>query len=101
VLWLDQEGDDDVRHVAAEVDALSGFVAELDARLGQVGVGGLAGAVEAYRKIRSVLDGVSAADIERLAGRLERLRHELVAMERRLAAVRELKTLLGTAEERS
>ena len=102
VLWLDENGDQPgVRNVAGELEALSGFVAELDARLGQVGVGGLAGAVDAYRRIKSVLDGVTPADLERLAGRLETLRRELSEIERRLAAVRELKALLGSVGETS
>ena len=102
VLWLDDDGDrQGIRDVAAEIDALSGFVAELDGRLGGVGVGGLSGAVDAYRKIKSVLDGVTVADLERLASRVEALRSRLAQVERQLATVRELKALFdATAEPR-
>ena len=80
--------------VVAQAEALTTVAAELDRRLAGAGVGGLEGAVAIYERLRDVFDGVSIADVERMARQVAELQGELAALARRLEAVRELKTML-------
>ena len=80
--------------VVAQVQALTQLAGDLDARLAEGGVGGLAGACAIYERLRDVLDGVSVEDLERMMRQVAELQNELVEVARRVAAVRELKALL-------
>ena len=80
--------------VVARAEALTTVAAELDSRLANAGVGGLEGACAIYERLRDVFDGVSLADVERMARQVAELQGELEAFARRLEAVRELKTML-------
>ena len=80
--------------VVEQAEALTTVAAELDRRLARAGVGGLEGACAIYERLRDVFDGVSIADVERMARQVAGLQGELAALARRLEAVRELKTIL-------
>jgi uncharacterized protein involved in exopolysaccharide biosynthesis len=99
VFWLEVGAERvSMGDIVAQVAALSQLAGDLDARLASGGVGGLAGAVAIYERLRDVLAGVSIADLERMARQVAALERELAEVNRRLAAVRELKTLLGRLE---
>jgi hypothetical protein len=80
--------------VVEQAEALTTVAGELDDRLARAGVGGLEGAVAIYERLREVFDGVSIADVERMARQVAELQGELTALARRLEAVRELKAML-------
>ena len=80
--------------VVEQAEALTTVASELDRRLARAGVGGLEGACAIYERLRDVFEGVSIADVERMARQVAELQGELSALARRLEAVRELKTML-------
>jgi hypothetical protein len=80
--------------VVDQAEALTTVAAELDRRLARAGVGGLEGAVAIYERLRDVFDGVSIADVERMARQVAELQGELATLARRIEAVRELKLML-------
>ena len=99
VFWLEVGAERvSMGDIVAQVEALSELAGDLDARLASAGVGGLAGAVAIYERLRDVLAGVSIADLERMARQVAELDRELREVDRRLAAVRELKMLLDRIE---
>ena len=82
-VWLafhNGRNDDDLVHVLPELAAIAQFTAELHGRLASVGVDGLAGTVALYRRLRATLDEIPAGDIERV-------RAQVVALERWLEDV--------------
>jgi hypothetical protein len=80
--------------VVEQAEALTTVAAELDRRLAHAGVGGLEGAVAIYERLRDVFDGISIADVERMARRVAELQAELALLARRIESVRELKIVL-------
>ena len=99
VFWLEVGAERvSMGDIVAQVAALSQLAGDLDDRLASAGVGGLAGAVAIYERLRDVLAGVSIADLEHMARQVAELERELAEVNRRLAAVRELKTLLDHLE---
>jgi hypothetical protein len=80
--------------VVEQAEALTTVAAEIDRRLAHAGVGGLEGAVAVYDRLRAVFDGVSIADVERMARQVADLQGELTALARRIESVRELKIML-------
>ena len=84
--------------VVAQAEALTTVAAELDRRLANAGVGGLEGAVAIYERLRDVFDGVSIADVERMARQVVELQGELAALARRIESVRELKIMLDRTD---
>jgi len=80
--------------VVEQAEALTTVAAELDRRLARAGVGGLEGACAIYERLREVFDGVSIADLERMARQVTALQSDLAAVAHRLEAVRELKARL-------
>ena len=80
--------------VVEQAQALTTVAEELDRHLARSGVGGLEGAVAIYERLRDVFDGISIADVERMARQVTELQGELAELARRLDAVRELKTML-------
>lgn len=96
-LWLviarGAEPDNGLR---ARLDAACGVVASLDERLAQAGVGGVAGALDAGRRLAHVL---AVADAERLAAlraASAALQDELGRAAAMLAALRALKERVET-----
>ena len=81
-----------------QVEALTQFTSELDARLAGAGIGGIEAAVAVYERLRGVFEGVSVTDLERMAARVAHLQTELAAIDRRLAVLRELKATLDRVE---
>jgi len=51
-----------------------------------------------YERLREVFDGISIADVERMASRVAELQGELSELARRIESVRELKILLDREE---
>ena len=80
--------------VVEQAEALTTVAAELDRRLARAGVGGLEGACAIYERLREVFDGVSIADLERMARQVTALQSDLAAVAHLLEAVRELKARL-------
>ncbi len=83
-----------MEELVAQVGALTRVAEELDARLAGAGIGGLEGAVAICQRLRTIFAGVSAADIERMLGRVAALQAELEEVARRLASLRELKATI-------
>jgi prefoldin subunit 5 len=92
VFWLDIGAEaTSLEELVAQVNALARVAEEVDARLAGAGAGGLDGAVAMYARLRAVFDGVSSADLERMAGRVAAIQAELEEVARRLAALRNIK----------
>ena len=84
--------------VVEQAEALTTVAAELDRQLTDVGVGGLEGAVAIYERLREVFDGVSIADVERMARQVAELQSDLTALAQRIESVRELKIMLDRTD---
>jgi hypothetical protein len=99
VFWLDVGAEaTSMEELVAQLIALTRVAEELDARIAGAGVGGLEGAAAISERLRTVLDGISSADLERMRGRISDLEAELADVAGRLAALRELKALLERLE---
>src|SRR5262245_55734846 len=86
-----------IERLALELAALAAFASEIDGKLAATGVGGLEGAAALHRRLHAVLDDVSCEDLARMAARVQDLVRGLEDIDRRLAALRELKTALDRA----
>ena len=89
------DGTDELTH---EMEAVADFSQELDGRLATAGVQGRAGALDLYRRVEHLLDGVPLADLEQALAGVRSLVERLGAVERTVAAIRELKVRLDSAE---
>lgn len=99
VFWLDTQGAEvSVSDLVAQIAALTELAAELDRRLAEGGVGGIEAVVALYQRMRTVLEGVTVADIEHMMAQVAHLQGELAAIDRRLAALRDLKTMLDRVD---
>ena len=98
VLWVDAATEETLGKLVPQLAALTELATELDQRLAGAGMGGLEGVVALYGRLKAVLDGIAAEDLERMAARIESLQRTLGEVERRLAALRELKVLLEPSE---
>jgi hypothetical protein len=81
-----------------EMGAVAEFSRDLDGRLATAGVQSSGGALDLYRRVERLLDGVPLADLEQALGGVQALVERLGALDRTVAAVRELKGRLDTAE---
>lgn len=98
VFWRDATAEEaTTEQLVPGLAALTQFTCELDARLASLGVEGLHGVVDLYQRLRSVLDGVTLEDIERMTALVATIRRDLVELDRRLAALREMKAMLDRA----
>jgi hypothetical protein len=84
--------------VVEQAEALTTVAAELDRQLAHAGVGGLEGACAIYERLRDVFDGVSIADVERMARQVAELQGELAELSRKIESVRELKIMLDRTD---
>lgn len=78
---------------SAEISSLLEWKAELDRRLGGVGVDGLRGALDLQRRLDALLDGLSDDDLARMEAQVVRLRAWLEEAAAQLEALRRLKAL--------
>ena len=100
VFWLDTSpGEVSMEQLVRQIAALTQFTSELDGRLADVGIGGIDGEVELYRRLRSVLDGFTAADLDRMVSQVATLQRALADVERQLAGLRELKAAVERVAE--
>ena len=88
-------GDEAPEDILPRLEAVAQFVADLQRCLGAVGVDGISGALERYRLLREVLDGVSASDLEHARAAVGALEHRLARVGHDLDRLRRLKALLG------
>lgn len=84
---------DGVPDAHAEIAALLEWKAELDRRLGDVGLDGLDGALELQRRLDALLAGLSDDDLARLETQVGRLRAWLDEAATHLETLRRLKAL--------
>lgn len=78
---------------SAEIASLIEWKAELDRRLGDVGVDGLRGALDLQRRLDALLGGLSDDDLARMESQVVRLRGWLEEAAAHLEALRRLKAL--------
>ena len=81
--------------VLAQLEAIRLFTEELGRRFTAVGIDGIAGALELYRRLKATLDAVPLAEIERRMGEAQALGRTLGELAQSLERIRRLKTLLG------
>jgi len=83
-----------VEHLKGQLEALAVLAADLDGRLASAGVAGVGGALDVYRRVREVLDGVEIAQVERTLADVAALARRLEEVAQRLEMLRRLKSLL-------
>ena len=102
VFWLDAgAADGSMETLVPQLRALAQLASELDARLAGAGLGGMEQAVALHERLRSVLDGLTAADLDRMARQVEEAKRALETMMDRLAELKALKALLERLEPQS
>src|SRR5215475_3326686 len=80
--------------LAPQLEALGQLASELDVRFAGAGLGGIEGAVELHQRLRAVLDGLTAEDLERMARQVTAVEQAMREIRRRLEELLELKRLL-------
>lgn len=96
VFWRDVTAEEEsAGQVVPGLAALTQLTCDLDARLAGVGLGGLHGVVEIYQRLRSVLDGVTLDELERMRALVATIQRDLVELDRRLGELREMKATLA------
>ena len=83
-----------MEHLRTQLDALGLFTGELERRLADAGVGGVDGALDFYRRLRTALESVPMPEIDRLRADVDALSRELTEIARRLETLRALKETL-------
>jgi hypothetical protein len=86
-----------VESILPELQAVLEFTQELNRRFASAGVDGIGGALELYRRMKAVLDGIPDADIERMRAAVESVHQTLARVASSLEEVRRLKTLVRNA----
>ena len=87
--------DDDLVHVLPELEAIAQFASDLNDRLARVGVGGLDGTLELYRRLRATLDRIAPGDITCVRGHVAALERWLEDVARCLDDLARLKRATG------
>ena len=80
--------------VLPQLEAVLQFTQELNRRLAGVGIDGISGALELYRRLKGTLDAIPDADLERTLEEVHALGRVLSGMATSLDEVRRLKTLV-------
>jgi hypothetical protein len=99
VFWRDAgDAEGAIEVLVPQLQALALVASELEGRLAGTGLGGIAEAIALHERLRSVLDGITLADLERMGRQVEDATRALDTMARRLAELKTLKTLLERLE---
>ena len=99
VFWLDlASARVSAETLVPELEALGRLASELDVRFAGAGLGGIEGAVELHQRLRALLDGLTAEDLERMARQVTAVEQAMREIRRRLEELRELKRLLEGSE---
>jgi NADH dehydrogenase FAD-containing subunit len=102
VFWLDLTSlGPSAETLTAELEALGRLASELDVRFAGAGLGGIEGAVALHERLRAVLDGLRAEDLDRMARQVAAVERALTEIRERLHALRELKALLDDLEPKA
>jgi hypothetical protein len=83
-----------VEHVLPHMEAVLRFTQDLNARLAGIGIDGIGGALELYRRLKDVLDGIPDGDVERVLADVHALENSLARLAAGLEEIRRLKTLV-------
>src|SRR4051812_38075161 len=86
-----------VEAILPHMEAVLRFTQELNGRLAEIGLDGIGGALELYRRLKDVLDGIPDGDVERMTGEVDALARSLAHLRDGLDEVRRLKTLVQGA----
>jgi hypothetical protein len=99
VFWLDLfSADLSAETLAPQLEALGRLASELDVRFAGAGLGGIEGVVALHERLRAVLDGLTAEDLERMTRQVAAIERALTEIRSRLDALRELKALVEGTE---
>jgi hypothetical protein len=99
VFWLDAgAAEGAMETLVPQLQALALVASELDARLLGAGLGGIDEAVSLHTRLRTVLDGFTAADLDRMARQVEEAKRALEAIVRHLNELKTLKDLVERVE---
>ena len=82
--------------VLPHLEAVLQFTQELNRRLAGVGIDGIGGALELYRRLKSTLDAIPDAEIARALQEIDALGRALAQTAAGLDELRRLKTLVPT-----
>jgi hypothetical protein len=98
-VWLELEkalrNGTGLEQVLPQLQALSAFADELDARIGADGVQGVHGALDLHRRLAQLLDGVSDTDLARIVAAIDDVAAALAVVRRDVERLRRLKAALG------
>lgn len=98
-MWLELEkalrDGTGLEQVLPQLQALSAFADDLDARIDADGVGGVRGALELHRRLADLLRGVSDADLARILAAIDHVAAALAVVQRDVERIRRLKAALG------
>lgn len=90
--------DAELLRLVPELDALAALAGDLDRKLATLGVGGIEGAAATWRRLHEVLDGISSADLARMAEDVRALERRLTDIAERMRALRDVKARIERAD---
>jgi hypothetical protein len=90
---LKQAGD--LARILPDLEAIVRFTRELQQRLATIGVDGISGVLGLHRLLKTTLDSVSVADLERALADIDVLTARLLRLGETLAELKRLKERVG------
>ena len=87
---------ENIELVLPQLEAVLQFTQEVDRRLVDVGVDGIGGALELYRRLKDTLDAIPDAEVERMMGKVRSLGQALSRLAEGLEDIRRFKMLVGS-----
>ena len=87
---------DRIEQTLSELEALTQFMADVRRRLGDDGIEGVEGTAMLYRRLRAVVDGVPAPELERMRAEVAGLERWFGKLARGLEDLAGLKRALGS-----
>jgi hypothetical protein len=90
--------DAELSRLVPELDALATLAGDVDRKLAVLGIGGIEGAAASWRRLHEVLDGISSADLERMAEEVRALERRLTDIAERVSALRDVKARIERAD---